>query len=111
MEVICSLIIVSVSLPKDNLDIIFKGKRKSAVSMDAVQCSGGGGGGDKYRRAKGLSMGWTCKNCLCFRRQSLKLIKVDLSILNCHSAYYKIVSSGGQKLGACEHLEKCGILI
>ena len=42
--------------------------------MDAVHCSGGG---DKYRRAKGLSMGWMCKNCLCFRRQSLKLIKVD----------------------------------
>ena len=65
---------VSVSLTKDNLDIIFKGKWKSAVSMDAVHCSGGG---DKYRRAKGLSMGWMCKNCLCFRRQSLKLITVD----------------------------------
>ena len=55
MEVICSLIVVSVSLPKDSLDIIFKGKWKSTVSMDAVHCSGGGGG-DKYRRAKGLSM-------------------------------------------------------
>ena len=33
MRVICSLIILSVSLPKDNLDIIFKGRGGRALFL------------------------------------------------------------------------------